>query len=236
MAFTKKVAPTKTVATKTVATKSTKPAAKAKVAIKPLTPLQKKNLKLFKAPADFKSTFLVVKIKAAKDGVVDSVDAQVIQGRLDNERSLKASLAAYDINSYTRLVARLSAPYWAANPQKRLPANGMAKLTLRVGKRSTGALTARIVEIATITKNETTGKLVSKVLEDKKNPTYRLYRKVAATLSGFAVGLNPLTKQVVNSLCADEVEESPATKKPVAKKAPVKVAAKKPAAKKPVRR
>lgn len=206
--------------TRTAAKTTARPAAKKAAPKKTLTPLQKKKLREFRAPEDLKAKFLVVKVRTAQDGVLNDISVEAIQGRLDNEKSLRANLASYDLNSYTRLVARMSAAWFATNPLRRPTPKASFRLTFRVAKRSTGLLMARMVEAAQLVKSEKTGKSTFKVFTDKKDPTYRVLRKCVPILSGFATELQNVPKPPRGGRVVEaeaETVEAPARKKVASK-------------------
>jgi hypothetical protein len=211
-------------------TRTARPATKkAAPARKSLTPLQKKKLRTFNAPDDLKAKFIVVKLRTAQDGILNDVQVEACQGKLDNEKALRANLAELDLVSYTRLIARMSAAWYATNPLRRPPPKSAFRLTFRVARRGTGQLMARMTEAAQLVKNERTGKTAFKVFADKADPTYRVLRKCVPILSGFATELKNIERPTRASLKAAAEKEEGAVEK-----APVRKAAKKPVAKKPV--
>lgn len=216
--------------TRTASRPAAKKATAVKRAVKSLTPEQKKKLRVFPAPEGLKAQFIVVKVRTAQDGILNNLQVEAVQGRLDNEKALRADLAEHDLVSYTRLVARMSAAWYATNPLRRPPPKAAFRLTFRVAKRATGQLMARMVEAAQLVKNERTGKMVFKAMTDKTNPTYRTLRKCVPILSGFATELKNIERKPRNVRVDDEdVDAAPVRK---ATKPASKVAAKKPAAKK----
>lgn len=160
-------------------------------------PAKKKNaLPTFKAPADFKPHFMTVMFKVEKDGLLSSsIKATRYQGRYDPEADdkKKFDVGTYDPKTVSGILSRFSMVTYATNAAKRLPPGAVFQVLLRVNKKAKDgdALSVLFKGLEQAVKNEKTGRTKLKAL-DKKDPTYRKFRKAVRILpSAFKEVLMP---------------------------------------------
>ena len=180
---------------------TTTPAKKGFPARKPGTVARARPAKItFKAPADFKPSFFEIVFATLRDGLVNgsSINIQRVRGNWTNEEAKRFNLAEYDMPTYNAIIARLGAIY-APNVLKRLPPKTKFTLVIRVNRKAAdGTLSVLVKGIKQTSPSlKTPGKFVSKWFADKKDPTYRKIRKIAAILPGafIVVQLPPAGRQ-----------------------------------------
>lgn len=147
---------------------------------------KKKNaLPIFKAPEEFKPHFVTVLMKTEKDGLLSSsIRMTRYQGRYDPEadEKKKFDVMTYDPKTVLGVLSRFSMTTFATNAAKRLPANTVFQALLRVNKKSAdGSISVGFKGLTQLVKSEKTGR--TKMVEiDKKDPTYRKFRKASRIL------------------------------------------------------
>lgn len=161
----------------------------------------RKPLPQFKAPADFASHFLEVRVRTEADGLLGTAISCIrYKGRYDPnaEDKKKADMAAYDMVTMIGVQARFGGlTFKPTNDKKypvlpkarvdlkgshRLPANTAFKILLRVNRRKTDqTLSVLVKQIWQGVKNEKTGRVTGVEL-DKADPVARMFKRAARYL------------------------------------------------------
>lgn len=163
----------------------------------------RKPLPQFKAPADFASHFLEVRIKTEADGLLGTAISCIrYKGRYDPnaEDKKKSDMAAYDWATMIGVQARFAGlTFKPTNDKKypvspkgrttenikgshRLPANTAFKILLRVNRRkSDQTLSVLVKQIWQGVKNEKTGRVAGVELA-KDDPVARMLKRAARYL------------------------------------------------------
>lgn len=149
-------------------------------------PAKKKNaLPIFKAPEDFKPHFVSVMLKTEKDGLLSSsIKATRYQGRYDPDADdkKKFDLATFDPKTVNGILSRFAMTTFVTNVAKRLPANTVYQILLRVNRKSAdGSLSVLFKGMEVATKSAKTGK-VKFVAMEKSDAVYRKFRKASRIL------------------------------------------------------
>lgn len=158
-------------------------------------PARKKNvLPTYKAPEDFKPHFMTVMMKVEKDGLLASaIKATRYQGRYDPDADdkKKFDVGTYDPKTVQGVLSRFSMVTYVTNVAKRLTPGDVFQVLLRVNRKSAdGSLSVLFKGLEQAVKTKT-GRMKLKAL-DKKDPTYRRFRKAVRILpSAFANVLQP---------------------------------------------
>lgn len=158
-------------------------------------PARKKTvLPLFKAPEDFKPHFLAVLMKVEKDGLLSSaIRVTRYNGRYDPEadEKKKFDVGTYDPKTVQGILSRFSMVTYATNVAKRLPSGAVFQALLRVNKKKDGGVISVLFKgLDQAVKNDK-GRVKLKAF-DKKDPTYRKFRKAVRILpSAFKEVLQP---------------------------------------------
>lgn len=144
----------------------------------------RKPLPTWQAPADFKPFFLEVLMKTEKDGLLGSgIRGTRYVGRYDPQApdKKKFDLAGYDQKTLQGVLSRFAAVTFATNAIKRLPANTVYQVILRINRKSAdGSLSVLCKGIAVVKKNGK-GRMAPEDL-DKKDANYRKFRKAMRVL------------------------------------------------------
>lgn len=140
----------------------------------------RKPLPIFKAPEDFKPHFLEVTVKTEKDGLLsNAIKATRYVGRYDPQApdKKKIDLGSYDQKTLQGILSRLSMTTYATNALRRLPANTIFRILLRINRKSKdGSISVLFKSICIAVKSAKTGRMKLVALE-KKDPKYRMIRK-----------------------------------------------------------
>lgn len=133
----------------------------------------------WQAPVDFKPFFLEVVVKTDKDGLLaPAIKATRYQGRYnpDADERKKFDVSTYDQTTLMGILSRLSMVTFVTNQAKRLPANQIYRIVIRVMKKSKdNSIGTRMTQIERITRMKS-GRVKSEVL-DKTDLDYRKFRK-----------------------------------------------------------
>lgn len=123
--------------------------------------LERRKLRDHKAPADMKPFSLELTFATAKDGLVKPKFAAArVRGRWDNEDAKRFDMLEYDPITVTAFIARLSAMFYSANPERRLSPNTNFHVVYRVaGNKATGNLACRFVAAKRTIVKAATGKV-----------------------------------------------------------------------------
>jgi len=147
---------------------------------------KKKNaIPTFKAPEDFKPFFVTVDMKTEKDGLLSSsIRMTRYQGRYDPDadEKKKFDVMTYDPKTVLGTLSRFAMTTFATNAAKRLPPNTVFQALLRINKKSAdGTIAVGFKTLSQLEKSAKTGR--TKMVEiDKKDPTYRKFRKASRIL------------------------------------------------------
>lgn len=162
------------------------------------TTARKPSYPTWVAPSDFKSHVLEVLVKTDKDGLLaPAIKCVRYRGQFDPhcDPRKKWVVNDYDPTTCLGVLSRLSMVTFVTNQAKRLPANTMFRIVLRIGMSKTkgNILTCTFKEVARIAKLKSGKKKA--VAYDKKDPIYRKFRRANRILpAAFATCLMPPKK------------------------------------------
>lgn len=167
---------------------------------------------VFRAPSEFKSTFVEVVLTTDKDGfIAPGTIVEAIKGKWDNENAPRYDLVMHDPEVAMTLVSRISMLTYVTNVGKRLPANKEYTILVRVSISKAKKNEIR-AGIKTIWCENAKGKLVEM---DKKDVECRRLRRCGKFLAASFVNakdmneLKELEKEYQQSLdaAADDGDE-----------------------------
>lgn len=149
--------------------------------------LAKAALRQHEAPSDMKPFFLELTFVTAKDGLVQpKFAANRVRGRWDNEDAKRFDMLQYDPITVTAFIARLSAMWFATNPERRLSPDTNFHVVYRVAaNKATGNLVCRFVAAKrTIVKS--TGKVAWAWFDREKHKTNLDFKKLKRSVQNAA--------------------------------------------------
>jgi hypothetical protein len=189
-----------------------RPAAAPGTARKTTTKRAKPIKFVFRAPSEFKSTFIEVVLTTDKDGfIAPGTIVEAIKGKWDNENAPRYDLVMHDPEVAMTLVSRICMLTYVTNVGKRLPANKEYTILVRVSISKAKKNEIR-AGIKTIWCENAKGKLVEM---DKKDVECRRLRRCGKFLAASFVNakdmneLKELEKEYQQSLdaAADDGDE-----------------------------
>lgn len=165
---------------------------------------------IYKAPEDFKPHFLLVLVKTDKDGLLSNgIKATRYVGRYDPdaEDKKKIDLGSYDQKTLQGILSRLSMTTFVTNATKRLPANQVFQILLRVNRKSKDGSLSIVFKSIEVPKKSAKSGRIKWVALDKKDPDYRKFRKSSRILpAAFKAVLMP-PKRVRGAKVAKEDDD-----------------------------
>lgn len=146
---------------------------------KALTAEQRAQLRIHRAPADFRPAAVEITFTTAHDGMVSPKGLRIerVKGSLDNENAKRFDMFAYDPTTAAALIARLSAGVHATNALKRLPGNRTFFVAVRAGVTKDGDLTCSLKSLQVKGARDTWAELT----RDSTGAAYDVFRKMRRT-------------------------------------------------------
>lgn len=127
---------------------------------------------------------MTVLLKTEKDGLLSNgIKATRYQGRYDPEadEKKKFDVGTYDPKTVAGVLSRFSMTTFVTNAAKRLPANTLYQILLRVNRKSADGSISIIFKGMDVMEKNKKGRIVANAL-DKKDPVYRKFRKATRIL------------------------------------------------------